>query len=60
MGEILLYGLDEADAIVLTERFGETDRSRLRAIARERLERCAAVEVWDGQICVMRLKRGEV
>jgi hypothetical protein len=57
VGEILLYGLDEAGETAFAEQLGETDRDRLRALARERLKAYAAVEVWDGPLCVLRLKR---
>ena len=57
MADILLYGLDEGGQIVFTEQLAAAERPRLRAIAEARLGRCAAVEVWDGQICVVRLRR---
>jgi hypothetical protein len=57
VGEILLYGLDDAGETAFTAQLREADRDRLRDIAREHLNRHAAVEVWDGPLCVVRLRR---
>lgn len=57
LGDILLYGLDEAGETAFTAQLRETDRDRLRDIAREHLARHVAVEVWDGPLCVVRLRR---
>jgi hypothetical protein len=57
VGDILLYALDEAGETAFTEQLAVTDRVRLRELARERLKDHAAVEVWDGLLCVVRLRR---
>ncbi|WP_374471296.1 hypothetical protein [Phenylobacterium sp.] len=57
MGEILLYALNEAGETAFAEQLREADRHRLRTLARERLKQYPAVEVWDGPMCVLRLRR---
>jgi hypothetical protein len=57
LGELLLYGLDEAGETAFTERVGAIDRASLRALAAERLRDWHAVEIWDGPMCVVRLRR---
>jgi hypothetical protein len=57
MSEIVLYGLDAAGAPIFTERLAPADRERLRAIAETRLAAHQAVEVWQGPMCVVRLRR---
>jgi hypothetical protein len=57
VGEIILYGLDEAGRTALAERLPEADRDRLPLIAEQRLQVCHAVEVWYGPMCVLRLRR---
>jgi hypothetical protein len=60
LSDLLLYGLDEGGETAFTERLGDADRARLQSIARARLDRFAQVEVWDGPMCVLRLKRDPV
>lgn len=55
--EYLMYGIDIAGAIVSTERFAGVDEAEVRRIATERLERYPMIEVWDGAICMIRLRR---
>ncbi len=57
MSELLLYGLDEGGETAFTERLAEADRPQLRALARARLDRFAQIEVWDGPMCILRLRR---
>jgi hypothetical protein len=57
VGHIVLYALDESGETRFTEQLGEADRTRLREVARERLKQYPAVEVWDGPMCVVRLRR---
>jgi hypothetical protein len=57
VAELLLYGLDEAGETTFSERLSLNDRSELRALAAERLSRCDAVEIWEGPMCVVRLRR---
>jgi hypothetical protein len=54
---LLLYGLDQAGQPAFTEELRAEDRPRLRALASERLRDCHGVEVWDGPLCVVRLRR---
>ena len=55
--ELLLYGLGEAGEPLFAERLEPLHRDALREVAAERLSRCRAVEVWDGPMCVLRLRR---
>lgn len=57
MAELLLYGLDEAGETAHTERLGAIDRPGLRNLAADRLGQWHAVEIWDGPMCVVRLRR---
>lgn len=60
MNELLLYGLDEAGEPAFTERLRTTDRSAVRALAAARLQDWHAVEVWEGPMCIVRLRRESV
>jgi hypothetical protein len=55
--EFILYGLDEAGDPAFAERLPLEVRPQLKDIARERLDRCHMVEVWQGPACVLRLRR---
>lgn len=57
MGDLRLYGLDEAGEPVFAEDLAASERSGLRALAERRLADWPAVEVWDGPLCVVRLSR---
>ncbi|HEY8571965.1 hypothetical protein [Phenylobacterium sp.] len=57
MQELLLYGLDEGGEPAFTQELRGDDRDRLRTLAQERLAHCHSVEVWDGPLCVIRLRR---
>lgn len=57
MGDLRLYGLDEAGETVFSEDLAAGERSHLRALAERRLAEWHAVEVWDGPLCVVRLRR---
>lgn len=57
MGELRLYGLDEAGKAVFAEELASGERGDLRALAERRLADWPAVEVWDGPLCVVRLSR---
>lgn len=52
-----LYGLDEADRILSTEKLQAESAEAARQIARDRLSRFPRVELWGGSICVARLQR---
>lgn len=57
MTEVLLYGLDETGQIVFTQTLQVADRVALRALAEARLREDHAVEIWEGPLCVVRLRR---
>lgn len=57
MNELILYGLDETGEAVLRQQLGGDARPSLRAIARAQLNDHHAVEIWDGPLCVVRLRR---
>ena len=57
MGELLLYGLDTAGEAAFTEQVPAGDRGALRRHAETRLADWPAVEIWDGPLCVVRLRR---
>jgi len=57
MREFLFYGLDEAGRTASSERLHGLDLPALRALAQERLSVFHAVEVWEGPLCVVRLRR---
>lgn len=52
-----MYGLDEHGETVSTERLRVADRRCLAEVARGRLDRFHAVEIWEGPLCVLRLRR---
>jgi hypothetical protein len=54
---LLLYGLDEAGHAAFAEELRSDDRGRLQTVALDRLREWHAVEVWDGPMCVIRLRR---
>lgn len=57
MTELLLYGLNEGGDTILSETFPAQMRHTIRELAEARLEQCHAVEVWEGPLCIVRLKR---
>ena len=57
MADFLLYGIDERGEAVFSEVLQGCDRATLRAMASERLRDWHAVEIWEGPMCVVRLKR---
>jgi hypothetical protein len=57
MSEFTLYGLNEAGKAAHSEVLRAVDRAALPGLARERLSRWAAVEIWEGPICLVRLGR---
>jgi hypothetical protein len=57
VSDLLFYGLDEAGGMALTEQLSRRDAAALKALARERLDQFHAVEIWDGPLCVVRLRR---
>ncbi|RAK56665.1 hypothetical protein [Phenylobacterium deserti] len=57
MSEFLFYGLDEAGQTAFSERLQGSDTEALRTLARERLSRFHTVEIWQGPLCIVRLRR---
>ena len=57
VSEFLFYGLDEAGQTAFSERLQGGEADTLRALARERLSRFHAVEIWQGPLCIVRLRR---
>lgn len=57
MADFLLYGIDETGEAVFSEVLHACDRAALRARAEQRLHDWPAVEIWEGPMCVVRLKR---
>jgi hypothetical protein len=57
LGDLLLYGLDREGETAFTETLPRRDASALRALGDERLKQFHAVEVWDGALCILRLRR---
>ena len=57
MQGLLLYGLDEAGDPAFTEELRPEDRPRLRTLADARLAEWPGVEIWDGPLCVVRVRR---
>ena len=55
--DLLLYGLNEAGEPTFAERLAAEHRERVREIALEHLARHHVVEVWEGPLCVLRLRR---
>jgi hypothetical protein len=58
VSEFTLYGLDESGEAAHVEVLRGADRQALAALARERLGRWHAIEIWEGPMCVIRLRRG--
>lgn len=57
MAEFLFYGLDEAGEPAFSEVLTGDRREPLRALAEQRLEDWPAVEIWEGPLCLVRLRR---
>lgn len=57
LSPLQLYGMDAAGETAWCELLPATDRETLRAVAAERLSRWHAVEIWEGPVCLVRLRR---
>jgi hypothetical protein len=57
VADYLLYGIDETGEAVFSEVLSDCDRAALRAKAHERLRDWPAVEIWEGPMCVVRMRR---
>lgn len=55
--ELVLYGLNEAGEPAFAERLASERRADLAAIAAARLAEHPMVEIWDGPVCVLRVRR---
>jgi hypothetical protein len=53
----LLYGIDEAGRTVFSQLLPGLDRVGLRALALAQLRNWPGVEVWEGPVCLVRLRR---
>jgi hypothetical protein len=52
-----LYGINAAGETAFAEVVPEGDRAALQALAQERLRDWHAVEVWEGPVCLVRVRR---
>jgi hypothetical protein len=57
LSDFTLYGLDAAGELLHAEMLRGADRRSLDRLARERLEQWPSVEVWEGPMCLVRLRR---
>jgi hypothetical protein len=55
--DFLLYGLNEAGEAAFCELLCDHDRETLRTLAHARLRDWSADEIWEGPVCVVRLRR---
>lgn len=58
MADFLFYGIDDSGRAAFSEMLCGCERESLRALAQERLTLWPAVEIWEGPMCVVRLRRG--
>jgi hypothetical protein len=52
-----LYGIDEAGQAAFSELLQDVERDTLRSLAHERLSQWHAVEIWEGPVCLVRVRR---
>jgi len=57
MGDYKLYGLDEAKKVAWSEYLFLPNLEAAKKHALSRLEHFQTVEVWEGLVCVLRLRR---
>lgn len=57
LNDFTIYGLDEHGETTSTERLRVPDRQMLAELGRMRLGKFHAVEIWEGALCVLRLRR---
>ena len=57
MAIFLLYGINEIGQTVFSQLLHGIDRADLRALADARLRDWHAVEVWEGPVCLLRMRR---
>ena len=56
--EFTIYVLSDQNSVNFTECFTAFDLFEAHAKARSRLREGARVELWEGPICVLRMRRG--
>jgi hypothetical protein len=52
-----MYGLDVAGEPAFTRLISPAEREGFRDLAQEHLKDYHTIEVWDGPLCVLRLRR---
>jgi hypothetical protein len=52
-----LFGINGAGETAFTQLLRTSDQEAVHAIARERLSEWPVVEVWEGPVCLLRLRR---
>ena len=57
LAEPMLYGLDEKGRAAFSEALAGVAQADLRAVAERHLLNWPVVEIWDGSLCVVRLRR---
>lgn len=57
MADFLFYGIDDSGRAAFSEILRDCARDALPALARARLELWPAVEIWEGPMCLVRLRR---
>jgi hypothetical protein len=58
MQDFRLYGLDAAGTVAFSESVPSMPIEELRNIASGKLDKCDEVEVWQGPVRVLRMRRG--
>jgi len=53
-----VYGLTSSGAVTLSENHPSMPIDEIRSLAHSRLEQCEEVEVWQGPVRILRLRRG--
>lgn len=57
VANFLIYGIDEAGRIAFSELLQDCERGHLQTLAHARLREWPAVEIWEGPVCRVRLRR---
>jgi hypothetical protein len=53
-----IYELDDRRSVRATEEFTASDLFEAHDKARKRMRRGASIELWEGSVCLLRMKRG--
>lgn len=59
MADYLFYGIDEDGRAEFSKVLRCQERSALEALARDGLRRWHSVEIWQGPMCVVRVRRSD-